>query len=70
VRGHLDLSSCSPSIISAEALAVKNPKELEAINQKLEQQISDRQQIEEALLRIGNALSLSDRSHQPNRLEY
>ncbi len=34
-----------------EALAFKNPKELEAINQKLEQEISDRLQIEEALLR-------------------
>lgn len=34
-----------------EALAFKNPKELEAINQKLEQEIGDRLQIEEALLR-------------------
>lgn len=34
-----------------EALAFKNPKELEAINQKLQQEIRDRQQIEEALLR-------------------
>ena len=34
-----------------KALAFKNPKEQEAINQKLQQEIHDRQQIEEALLR-------------------
>jgi len=34
-----------------QALALKNPQELEAINQKLEQEIHERQEIEEALLK-------------------